>query len=85
MFGRIFWLWSIDDTSQDAYELSNGTVPVSSLVSNVPKGKAVLLLDTGSTYMYAPSAMATAIYGNVKGAQFDSSAGMHMAQAEKII
>ncbi|KAF9507201.1 hypothetical protein BS47DRAFT_339884 [Hydnum rufescens UP504] len=63
--------WSI---LLDAYELSNGTVPVSSSVTNVPSGKAVLLLDTGTSYMYAPSAMVTAVYGNIKGAQFDSSA-----------
>ena len=60
-------------------------MPVSSLVTDAPTGKAVLLLDTGAAYMYAPSSITTAIYGNVKGAKFDSSAGKLMVSVRKTL
>lgn len=43
---------------------------------NVQKGQAVLLLDSGTSYAYAPEAMVTAMYKNVPGATFDAGAGM---------
>lgn len=48
---------------------------MSSNVSSVPRGKAVLLLDTGTAYAYAPQDMVTKMYGSVQGAKYDSNAG----------
>ncbi|KAF8338778.1 aspartic peptidase domain-containing protein [Cantharellus anzutake] len=59
----------------DGYEVSDGAKTLTSSVSSVPNGKAVVLLDTGTAYVYAPSDLVTAMYGNVQGATYDSSAG----------
>ncbi|EKM59341.1 uncharacterized protein PHACADRAFT_249769 [Phanerochaete carnosa HHB-10118-sp] len=50
-------------------------VPVSSVVAGVPEGQAVVLLDSGTSWTYAPPDVCTAIYGSVPGATFDDDLG----------
>ncbi|KAM6495888.1 Aspartic peptidase domain containing protein [Amanita muscaria] len=53
------------------------TVP-STTVSQAPVNKAVVLMDSGASYTYAPRAAVDAIYGNVTGAYFDNSLGQYV-------
>ncbi|KAF9451721.1 acid protease [Macrolepiota fuliginosa MF-IS2] len=46
------------------------TVPTTQL-SNAPSNKAVVLMDSGASYTYAPKSITDLIYGNITGAQFD--------------
>ncbi|KAH9482643.1 putative aspartic-type endopeptidase CTSD [Psilocybe cubensis] len=50
------------------------TVP-STKVNGAPSNKAVVLMDSGSSYTYAPKEICDAIYGNVAGAAFDPAIG----------
>jgi len=50
------------------------TVPTTDIVG-APSNKAVALMDSGSSYTYAPKYVTDAIYSNVPGASFDSSIG----------
>lgn len=50
------------------------TVPTTNVVG-APSNKAVALMDSGSSYTYAPKYVTDAIYSNVPGATFDSSIG----------
>jgi len=50
------------------------TVP-STTVPNAPSNKAVVLMDSGASYTYAPKQICDAIYSNIAGAAFDSSLG----------
>ncbi|KAI0693590.1 aspartic peptidase domain-containing protein [Cytidiella melzeri] len=59
----------------DALIVGSKTVPVSTVVTGAPAGKAVVLLDSGTSFTYAPEAVCTAIYGAVPGASYDSSIG----------
>lgn len=55
--------------------IANGqTIAVSSAVSGAPAGKAVTLVDTGTSYNYAPPQIVQAIYGSVPGATFNTQA-----------
>jgi len=55
----------------------NITVPTTS-VSDAPSNKAVVLMDSGSSYTYAPKHIVDAIYGNVSGAYFDDALGQYV-------
>ncbi|KJA24479.1 hypothetical protein HYPSUDRAFT_38499 [Hypholoma sublateritium FD-334 SS-4] len=50
------------------------TVPTTKVVG-APSNKAVILMDSGSSYTYAPVDIVNAIYGGVSGASYDSSLG----------
>ncbi|KAF9485360.1 aspartic peptidase A1 [Pholiota conissans] len=50
------------------------TVPTTKVVG-APSNKAVILMDSGSSYTYAPVDICKAIYGNVPGASYDASLG----------
>ncbi|KAF8524628.1 aspartic peptidase domain-containing protein [Hysterangium stoloniferum] len=53
--------------------IANGqTIAVSSVVSGAPAGKAVALVDTGTSYNYAPPQIVQAIYSSVPGATFNT-------------
>jgi len=56
---------------------SNITVPTTS-ISDAPSNKAVVLVDSGSSYTYAPKDIVDAIYGNVSGAYFDDALGQYV-------
>jgi saccharopepsin len=60
----------------DALLIGNTTTLIpTTTVPDVPNNKAVILIDTGTSYTYAPVDVCKAIYGNIPGAQFDSSSG----------
>ncbi|KAI6151926.1 aspartic peptidase domain-containing protein [Pisolithus tinctorius] len=59
----------------DSFIVGTQTNDVSSTVPGVASNKAVVLLDSGTSYTYAPTDVCTAIYGGVAGAQYDSSIG----------
>jgi predicted aspartyl protease len=52
----------------------NVTIPTSK-IAGAPSGKAVGLLDTGTSYTYVPTEIAQAIYGSVSGATYDTATG----------
>ncbi|VDC06291.1 unnamed protein product [Peniophora sp. CBMAI 1063] len=60
----------------DAVLVGDNTVAVSSSVDGAPSNKAVVLLDTGSSFTYAPSAVVNAIYGGISGASYSASDGL---------
>ncbi|EJD01502.1 acid protease [Fomitiporia mediterranea MF3/22] len=60
----------------DTVLVGTNTVSVSSNVSGAPSGKAVVLLDSGTSYSYCPTDIAEAIYGGVNGAKYDPTQGM---------
>jgi len=49
-------------------------MPTTSVVG-APSNKAVVLMDSGSSYTYAPKAICDAIYSNITGAQYDTNLG----------
>ncbi|KAJ1308995.1 hypothetical protein OPQ81_004677 [Rhizoctonia solani] len=60
----------------DSYD-TTGAVPhtLSSTVSGVPSGKAVALLDSGTSYSYASEEFCRNIYSSIPGATFSSALG----------
>lgn len=54
---------------------SSQVVPVSTTVSGAPSNKAVVVLDSGTSYTYAPTDVCNAIYGGISGANYDASIG----------
>ncbi|EIN10744.1 acid protease [Punctularia strigosozonata HHB-11173 SS5] len=59
----------------EAVIVGNTTLSVSTTVSGAPSNRAVALLDSGTSYTYAPTDIVQAIYGSIKGASYDSSLG----------
>ncbi|KAF8076381.1 aspartic peptidase A1 [Lyophyllum atratum] len=55
---------------------SNNTIvlPTTSVVG-APSNKAVVLLDSGSSFTYAPKAICDAIYGSIPGAKYEARIG----------
>ncbi|KAG6814176.1 hypothetical protein H0H92_000852 [Tricholoma furcatifolium] len=49
-------------------------VPTTDVVG-APSNKAVILMDSGSSFTYAPTAICDAIYGGISGASYDASLG----------
>ena len=68
--GASRWTLLVDSFASDG--VSHELV---STVSGVPKGRAVGLLDTGTTYSYADPSIAQAIYGTIQGAYLDDTLG----------
>ncbi|KAI0068713.1 acid protease [Artomyces pyxidatus] len=59
----------------DAIIVGANVISVNTTVPNAPSNKAVVLLDSGTSYTYAPVEVCQAIYGNVPGAQYNKAAG----------
>ncbi|KAF9075826.1 aspartic peptidase domain-containing protein [Rhodocollybia butyracea] len=59
----------------DAYMVGTGTYAPTTQVANVPSNRAVVVLDTGTSWSYAPTDICDIIYSGVSGAQFSSSLG----------
>ena len=57
----------------EAVHVGAKPVTVTSKVDNAPANRAVVLLDTGTSYTYAPPEVCEAIYGGVPGARYDST------------
>jgi len=52
----------------DSFAVNGATQNVTSAIAGVPAGKVAVLLDSGTTYSYAPASVANAIYSGVPGA-----------------
>lgn len=63
--------------TKDSYETLGGKATFTSVVQGVSNGQGVLLLDTGSSYVYAPPDVVTAMYQNVPGAKYSDSLGKY--------
>ncbi|KAG7096969.1 hypothetical protein E1B28_004366 [Marasmius oreades] len=60
----------------DAVLFNGGKIIIpTTTVPNVPGNKAVVLLDSGTSWTYAPTEICQAIYGNVPGAFLDTALG----------
>ncbi|KAJ6613449.1 aspartic peptidase domain-containing protein [Mycena sp. CBHHK59/15] len=59
----------------EALLVGNTVVTPTTDVVGAPNDRAVVLLDSGTSYTYAPTAMCDAIYSGVSGAQYDASLG----------
>ncbi|KAF8222162.1 acid protease [Tricholoma matsutake] len=59
----------------DAVIVGDRIVTPTTTVVGAPNNKAVVLLDSGSSFTYAPKEICAAIYSNVTGAQYDESLG----------
>ncbi|KAG1754035.1 aspartic peptidase domain-containing protein [Suillus paluster] len=59
----------------DSFIVGTETYSVSTGVQGAPSNKAVVLLDSGTSYTYAPTDVCQAIYGGVSGAQYNSALG----------
>ncbi|EIW61303.1 acid protease [Trametes versicolor FP-101664 SS1] len=59
----------------DAFLIGQGSVALTSTVPNAPSDKAVVMLDSGTSYTYAPKAVCDAMYGNITGASYSSALG----------
>ncbi|KAL5487670.1 hypothetical protein ACEPAI_5778 [Sanghuangporus weigelae] len=73
--------WPVVDPSRwnvllDAFMVGTDTFSVTTNVSGAPSDKAVVLLDSGTSYSYVSSDIAQSIYGSVEGASYDSEQGL---------
>ncbi|KAJ6515898.1 aspartic peptidase domain-containing protein [Mycena sanguinolenta] len=59
----------------DALLVGDTIVTPNTTVVNAPANQAVVLLDSGTSYSYAPVDICQAIYGGVPGAQYNASLG----------
>ncbi|KAJ7047377.1 aspartic peptidase domain-containing protein [Mycena alexandri] len=59
----------------EALLVGNTVVTPTTNVVGAPSNRAVVLLDSGTSYTYAPQAICDAIYSGAAGAQFDASLG----------
>jgi saccharopepsin len=67
----------------EAVHVGAKPVKVASNISNAPVNRAVVLLDTGTSYTYAPPEVCEAIYGGVPGAQYDSTAQLWLIPCDQ--
>lgn len=59
----------------EAVLIGTQQVSVSTTVANAPSNRAVVLLDSGTSYTYAPKSVVDQIYGSIPGASFDTTRG----------
>lgn len=59
----------------DSYAVDGVSQTPSSVVHDVPAGRVVALLDSGTTYNYAPPEVASSIYSSIPGAVLDTTLG----------
>ncbi|KAJ3563842.1 hypothetical protein NP233_g8671 [Leucocoprinus birnbaumii] len=55
----------------DSLIIGSDIVVPTTQVTGAPSNKAVILMDSGASYTYAPKSITDAIYANISGAQFD--------------
>lgn len=72
--------WPVNSPSRwnvllDSFIVGTETYSVSTGVQGAPSNKAVVLLDSGTSYTYAPTDVCQSIYGGVSGAQYNSGLG----------
>ncbi|KAI0776052.1 acid protease [Trametes elegans] len=59
----------------DAFLVGEQAVSLSSDVQGAPSGKAVVMLDSGTSYTYAPKAVCDAMYSGISGASYSAELG----------
>ncbi|PVF99939.1 acid protease [Serendipita vermifera] len=57
----------------DSYVVNGATQNLTSTISDVPQGRAAVLVDSGTTYSYVPPDVAKSIYSTVPGATLDTT------------
>ncbi|CCO28110.1 hypothetical protein BN14_02102 [Rhizoctonia solani AG-1 IB] len=68
----------------DGYDTTGAiTHTLSSVVPGVPSGKAVALLDSGTSYSYASEEFCKNIYSTIPGAKFSSTLGQWVVPCEE--
>ncbi|KAG1768177.1 aspartic peptidase domain-containing protein [Suillus occidentalis] len=72
--------WPVESPSRwnvllDSFIVGTETYSVSTGVQGAPSNKAVVLLDSGTSYTYAPTDVCQSIYGGISGAQYNSGLG----------
>ncbi|KAJ7095380.1 aspartic peptidase domain-containing protein [Mycena belliarum] len=72
--------WPVSSPSRwnvllEALLVGNTVVTPTTTVAGVPSNRAVVLLDSGTSYTYAPTAICDAIYSGVPGAHYSATAG----------
>ncbi|KAF7352792.1 Acid protease [Mycena venus] len=72
--------WPVSSPSRwnvllEALLVGNTVVTPNTSVVGAPANRAVVLLDSGTSYSYAPPDICQAIYGGVPGAQYNASLG----------
>ncbi|KAJ6539342.1 aspartic peptidase domain-containing protein [Mycena capillaripes] len=80
MNGTAIPTWPVSHPSRwnvlvEALLVGNTVVTPTTTVVGAPSNRAVVLLDSGTSYSYAPTAICDAIYGGVPGAQYNASLG----------
>ncbi|PCH41241.1 acid protease [Wolfiporia cocos MD-104 SS10] len=60
----------------EALLVGSKAVSVSTTVNGAPSNRAVVDLDSGTSYTYAPTEICNAIYGDVEGAEYHADMGM---------
>ncbi|KAF5369897.1 hypothetical protein D9758_001054 [Tetrapyrgos nigripes] len=59
----------------EALLIGDKTITPTTIVPDVPSNRAVAVLDTGTSYSYAPKDICDAIYSGISGASFDPLTG----------
>ncbi|KAJ7498927.1 aspartic peptidase domain-containing protein [Mycena latifolia] len=72
--------WPVSSPSRwnvllEALLVGNTVVTPTTTVAGAPSNRAVVLLDSGTSYTYAPTAICDAIYSGVSGAQYSATLG----------
>ncbi|KAJ7129676.1 aspartic peptidase domain-containing protein [Mycena epipterygia] len=80
MNGTAIPTWPVNSPNRwnvllDALLVGNTVVTPTTSVVGAPSNRAVVLLDSGTSYTYAPTAICDAIYSGVPGAQYSASLG----------
>ncbi|KAJ7904511.1 aspartic peptidase domain-containing protein [Mycena olivaceomarginata] len=80
MKGPAIPTWPVSSPSRwnvlvEALLVGNTVVTPNTTVVGAPANRAVALLDSGTSYSYAPTEICQAIYGGVPGAQYNASLG----------
>ncbi|KAK7049526.1 hypothetical protein VNI00_005557 [Paramarasmius palmivorus] len=59
----------------EAFHVGNKAIQPTTSVPDVPSNRAVILLDSGTSWTYAPVEVCNAIYGGIDGAKYDELLG----------
>jgi saccharopepsin len=66
---------SVFSATLDSVKVNGVVIQLNSSVPGVPSGKAVSLLDSGTSNAFVPAAVASAIYGSIEGSSFNETLG----------
>ena len=80
--------WPVNDPKRwnvllEAIHVGTNPVTLTSKTANAPANRAVVLLDTGTSYTYAPPEVCEAIYSGVPGAKYDSNSQLWLIPCDQ--